>query len=51
MSSIVGPYAPYAGAESDYRRERIAASFRDHRPTGQHLFPRRRRSTAARVEG
>ncbi len=51
MSSIVGPYAPYSVTEADYRRESIAASFRDHRPTGHHLFSRRRRTASARVEG
>jgi hypothetical protein len=43
MSPIVGPYA---GVESDYRRERITASFREHKRTGRHFFPRRHRSGA-----
>ena len=39
MSTIVGFYA---GAESDYRRNQIAASFRDHKHTARRLVPRRR---------
>ena len=39
MSTIVGFYA---GAESDYRRNQIAASFRDHKHTVRRLVPRRR---------
>ena len=31
---------PYGNVEADYRRERIAASFRDHRKTARHLFRR-----------
>ena len=42
MSSIVGPYA---GVEADYRRDQIAASFRDHRKTGRRLVIRKRRHT------
>lgn len=38
MSSIMGPYA---GVESDYRRERITESFREHKPRARRLFHRR----------
>lgn len=38
MSSIMGPYA---GVESDYRRQRITESFREHRSRGRRLFLRR----------
>ncbi len=40
MSSIVGPYA---GVESDYRRNQIAASFRDHSKSRRRLSIRKRR--------
>jgi len=40
MSSIVGPYA---GVESDYRRNQIAASFRDHNKSRRRLSIRKRR--------
>ena len=36
MSTIVGFYA---GAESDYRRNQIAASFRDHKHSARRLRP------------
>ena len=39
MSTIVGFYA---GAESDYRRNQIAASFRDHKHAVRRLVPKRR---------
>ena len=43
MSSIVGPYA---GVEADYRRNQIAASFRDHRKAaGRRFVPRRHRKS------
>jgi hypothetical protein len=35
--------SPYAGVEADYRRERIAASFREHRHAPRHLLRRRNR--------
>ena len=40
MSTIVGFYA---GAESDYRRNQIAASFRDHSKSRRRLVGRKRR--------
>jgi hypothetical protein len=33
--------SPYAGVEAEYRRERIAASFRDHQHPRRHLLRRR----------
>jgi len=31
---------PFGNVEADYRRERIAASFRDHRKIHRHLLRR-----------
>ena len=31
---------PYGNVEADYRRERITASFREHRKTRRHLLRR-----------
>jgi hypothetical protein len=43
MSSIVGPYA---NVESEYRRNRIAASFREHRKVVGRRHIARRRAAA-----